>query len=139
MQGAIHSAWDRITMRDLYIDGFAGSPVATEISIGEYIKFILNGLTPKASKDVRKKWSRLGPANPDAQILSPQQAADLLGVARSTIDRMVGDQTLQAVRFRQGQRKGLWGISRKVLQKWIEDEEKQKVQLTGERNGTRQT
>src|SRR6266540_3558312 len=45
---------------------------------------------------------RLGPAKPDALVLSPQQVADVLGMSRATVDRMIAAGALPAVRFRQG-------------------------------------
>ena len=60
---------------------------------------------------------RLGPPNPQAQLLSPKQAADWLGVSRSTVDRMIADGELKALSLRHGKRKRLVGIDIKVLER----------------------
>jgi hypothetical protein len=62
-----------------------------------------------------QRYSRLGPANPAAKLLSPQQVADELGIGRDVVDDMVDDGTLRAVLYRSGPRKKLWGIPRKEL------------------------
>src|SRR5437588_5613451 len=68
---------------------------------------------PKKPKTSR----RLGPPSPQAQLLSPKQAADRLGVSRSTVDRMILDGSLEFVPLRQGKRKRLIGISINALER----------------------
>jgi|SRR6266850_7568010 len=72
---------------------------------------------PKKQKTSR----RLGPPSPEAHWLSPKQAADYLGVSRSTVDRMIADGELKAVPLRHGKRKRLLGIHRKVLERFKKD------------------
>jgi excisionase family DNA binding protein len=60
---------------------------------------------------------RLGPPNPQAKFFSPKQAADWLGVSRSTVDRMITDGELKAVLLRHGKRKRLLGIDIKDLER----------------------
>ena|SRR6266498_4082990 len=68
-----------------------------------------------------KGGRRLGPASPDALMLSPQQVADVLNTSRSTIDRMAQTGQLPGVvRYRQGKHKGMYSVNRKALEQWME-------------------
>src|SRR5256885_10419764 len=85
--------------------------VAHAISQGEPCQIV--PCDPKKPKTSR----RLGPPSPQAQLLSPKQAADRLGVSRSTVDRMIADGSLEFVPLRQGKRKRLIGISKNALER----------------------
>ena len=66
-----------------------------------------------------QRRSRLGPADEEADCLSPYQVAVRLGCGRDTVDDMIEDGTLRAVLYRSGPRKKLWGIPRKELHRFI--------------------
>ena len=71
---------------------------AMELLHGE--KEAHKGSHPTRRRDQQAKpqrYSRLGPANPNARGWSPQQVADLLGLGRDTVDRMIADRILRAV------------------------------------------
>jgi len=74
-------------------------------------------IVPCDPKNEPKTSRRLGPPSPQAQLLSPKQAADWLGVSRSTVDRMIADGRLEFVLLRQGKRKRLIGISKNALER----------------------
>jgi excisionase family DNA binding protein len=69
-----------------------------------------------------KTGSRLGPAHPEANVLSPAQAATELGCSRSTVDRKIADGTLRAVRLRKGRRKSLYSIPKSEIERIKQEE-----------------
>ena len=58
------------------------------------------------------------------QLLSPDQVAALLSCSRATVDRLVRSGRLAHVTLASGKRKKLYGIRRKTLQRFIEQNEK---------------
>ena len=75
------------------------------------------------SKKSTKRRSRTLENDP-LQLLSPEQAAALLCVLRSTIDRLVNTGRLPSVRLTAGKRKTFYGIRRSTLEKWIATHER---------------
>jgi excisionase family DNA binding protein len=54
-------------------------------------------------------------------LLAPQQAADLLGVSRNTVDRMVGDGDLPSVPLREGARQRMVRIPKAFMLAMLAD------------------
>jgi len=59
------------------------------------------------------------------KLLSIEAAADLLGVSRQTVTRMIAEGQLLGVCLRAGRRKKLWRIRAEKLNEWIMQKERE--------------
>lgn len=65
-------------------------------------------------------------------LLSPESAAEVLDVSRSTVLRMIADGALPAICLRAGTRKKVWKIRQEVLEKWVLQKEKETARKIGQ-------
>ena len=66
-------------------------------------------------------------------LLSIEQVADVLGVGRSTVTRMINGGDLPAVLVRSGKRKKLYRVREQALERWITARERE--MLKGAKRG----
>jgi excisionase family DNA binding protein len=58
------------------------------------------------------------------KLLSIEAVAEVFGLSRQTVTRMVIEGSLPAICLRSGKRKKIWRIREEVLQRWLEQKEK---------------
>ena len=59
------------------------------------------------------------------KLLTPEEVAEGLSVSRSTVLRMIADNSLPAICLRSGPRKKVWRIRQEQLDRWIVAKERQ--------------
>lgn len=81
---------------------------------------------PQPANGGRKKRG-----NPNSMLKTVEESAELLGLSRQTVQRMISEGTLPAVCLRSGRRKKTWGIRKEALERWLQGREREGQRSAG--------